>query len=379
MRVLWVSHSSSLDGAERCLIEAVRGLARLGVAVDVIVPEDGPLIGELASLTGTTVIQPHPMWISEYGTSSIPRRILSYIRKARQISKIARKLNSDLIVSNSLVIPCGAFAAKLIGIPHVWYIHEFLEEDHKMSFVLGRKLSLRIVDRLSQRVITTSQTVFNKFKNEISQTKMQVVYCACEALVLAAKDLVQYVEKDDDKFYLALIGRKSPGKGQKDAVEALSLLIKKGFSVHLWLVGSNINGYEDELMSLARALDVESKISFIPFTKNPAAYVNAADAVLVTSGNEAFGRVTVEAMKLSRAVIVSDGGAGNELITEEWNGLLYQSGVAASLAEKIEMLYQDKVLKRKIEVNATNWSLSKFNLDNYSTSLAKVFEEARNS
>ena len=51
---------------------------------------------------------------------------------------------------------------------------------------------------------------------------------------------------------------------------------------------------------------------------------------------EAFGRVTVEAMKLGLPVIGAARGATPELVRDGWNGLLYAHGDANELAGKID-------------------------------------------
>ena len=67
--------------------------------------------------------------------------------------------------------------------------------------------------------------------------------------------------------------------------------------------------------------------------------------MLVCSTFETFGRVAVEAQKCGLPLILSDVGANPERIEDGVNGLLYQKGNIAELAEKIEILRDENVRK----------------------------------
>lgn len=47
MRVCFISHSAGRYGAELALLELLQGLVKLGVRCLVLVPQKGPILGEL--------------------------------------------------------------------------------------------------------------------------------------------------------------------------------------------------------------------------------------------------------------------------------------------------------------------------------------------
>ena len=63
---------------------------------------------------------------------------------------------------------------------------------------------------------------------------------------------------------------------------------------------------------------------------------------------EAYGRVTVEAMKMGIPVIVSNTCGSAEIISDKKNGLVFEQGNSFSLAEKIKLIIIDEALKNKI-------------------------------
>jgi glycosyltransferase involved in cell wall biosynthesis len=374
MKILWISHGSTLEGAERSLFEATKQLTDRGEEICVVIPSEGKLATKLQETTASTYVLETPWWVKEFkGKASSVKRVYEYAKAVFKLLRLLRQLQPDVVVTNTTVIPCGAVASNLLGIPHVWYIREFLEEDHGWSFEFNRRFSLSCINFLSTRVIVNSQTVYKKFCNYIPTEKLKVVYNAVEVNQHVSE--TTSIRKNADTFYAVLIGRKSPGKGQKEAIEAISILAKAGQKAHLWLVGSEFDRYTKDLKSYAKQLEIEQAVDFIPFVENPAQYVMAADVVLVCSRCEAFGRVTVEAMKFGRAVIGSDSGSTPELIQNGWNGLLYEASSVNDLADKIQALAKDQDLRKQLETNAFQWATHTFTPENYSADLMNVFRE----
>ncbi len=100
-----------------------------------------------------------------------------------------------------------------------------------------------------------------------------------------------------------------------------------------------------------------------------------ADASLVCSRCEAFGRVTIEAMKLGRPVIGSNSGGTPELIDDHRTGLLYEPGNASDLTEKIRWMVdrpQDRLL---MGANAARYARERFTLERYGHDFAVVLND----
>ena len=70
MRVLWASHSAGMAGAERCLLEGVKGLSSEDVSVHVVVPSFGRLVPALSSLQVPVSVIRYEWWMSPRGWKS---------------------------------------------------------------------------------------------------------------------------------------------------------------------------------------------------------------------------------------------------------------------------------------------------------------------
>ena len=69
-----------------------------------------------------------------------------------------------------------------------------------------------------------------------------------------------------------------------------------------------------------------------------------ANVVLMCSQNEAFGRVTVEALKSGRPVVGTRSGGTPELITDGIDGFVFEPGSAPALAAALRRLAGDPEL-----------------------------------
>src|SRR5688500_9243550 len=129
MRIAWISHSAGLNGAERCLVESVAAVRSPDNVSIVVLPSVGPLRSILNDEGAETEIIAHPWWIKGVDRGQDVASVIRSLRRpVKDVLRYLRKTQPDVVVTNTIVCPVGAIVAKLLRIPHVWYIHEFLEE-----------------------------------------------------------------------------------------------------------------------------------------------------------------------------------------------------------------------------------------------------------
>ncbi|MCV7093470.1 glycosyltransferase [Mycobacterium interjectum] len=86
------------------------------------------------------------------------------------------RLRPKMVLSNTMVIPSHAVAAKLLGIPHYWMVHEFGRDDHWFRFLFGDRRTIRLIGRLSEAVICNSQAVERALLAQDPHMKTHVIY-----------------------------------------------------------------------------------------------------------------------------------------------------------------------------------------------------------
>ena len=106
-------------------------------------------------------------------------------------------------------------------------------------------------------------------------------------------------------------------------------------------------------------------------TPNPMPYINSADVLLMCSHREAFGRVTVEAMKLGTPVIGSRSGGTQEIIDSGRTGLLYSPGDSQELADKIQYLYEHPSVRQHMGETARLQAM-RYNSDELGDNVLKI-------
>lgn len=164
-----------------------------------------------------------------------------------------------------------------------------------------------------------------------------------------------------------------PSKGQMDAVLGSFELLKKKYNIELAIVGPVANqSYYQEIKNFIEKNNLKKRIHLIDFVLNPYPVIKKANIVLSCSKNEAFGRITVEAMLLKKAVIGTKSGGTPELIKDGETGILYQPGNFKELAEKIEHLIKNKQKIKILGENAYQFIKKNITKKNYGVKIYKI-------
>jgi glycosyltransferase involved in cell wall biosynthesis len=372
--ICFVAHSALLGGADQVLLETINALRCGGIECSVLLPSDGPLLDELLHLGIRCKVISYPLWMTRDKPSiwSRLRTVLGTLVNTLLVIWQIYRWQSTLVYSNTSTVCVGAFAAKMLGRDHVWHVHEFGYEDHRLRFMFGEALSYRLMNRLSSRCIFVSTALARKFRPYIDKAKIHVIYPSmgfsagkCESSRAAGAHA---------RLRCAIVGTLMEGKGQQEAILAISHLNCRGIDAELVIAGDGLAEYRDKLIESMRTLGVESKVTLLGHVSNPGDVMSGSDVVLVCSTSEAFGRVTVEAMFARRPVIGARSAATEELINDGVTGLLYTPGDAEDLATKIALLNNNPNMTRLLAGNAVAWVRAQFSHSRYSQQMSDVID-----
>jgi len=375
IRVCFILHSSAKGGAERSNIELIDGLKKKDVECYAILPRDGPLIYELMKRNIPFSVLPYRWWMDRENSpfwKRIARLILNLIMTI-PVAMRAKKWGADIIYTNTITVCVGALAAKLLKRPHVWHIREFGYEDHCLVFDLGSKFSLWLVDRLSTVCIVNSKALAEKYKQYIVPSKLKVVYNAVS--VVSKSSFNSFQAKGGKGIRVVTVGSLHKGKRQEEAIQALAELRDIGVRAELVIVGDGDPRYRDYLCDLVMENQLEEYVEFVGWVENPSCFMQSADVVLMCSRYEAFGRVTVEAMKAGKPVIGARSGGTTELIKDGFNGLLYTPGNYRELAEKIRYFYEYPDEAKRMGENGKRWALEQFTEERYGEEILTILQQ----
>jgi len=371
VRAVLIAHDGDLSGgANMFLLEAACALRERGCWVGIVVPTQGSL-SDAANHAGYEVLfHPIAYWVGNTGPWQWRIRcFLANVPSMWRLGALIREHEADVVFTNTITTPSGAFAALRAGVPHIWIIHElFGSAGQGLHFNLGAKVSLCLMNRASERLIVVSEAAERLYGKFFAKKKIDLVRQSVGSDSTASVPSGS-PPKDDSVFKLAYVSNVYPAKRQEDAIRATKVLRDSGIDARLVVVGRADPAYRLFLEKLIAELDVSEAVHLVGFSETPAQYLGDADVCLMCSEGEGLGRVTIEAMKAGKPVAAARSGGTVELVQDGINGLLYEPQNAAALAAALRMLWSDEPLRSKLGRQGQAWAVATYNAKRFSEQL----------
>lgn len=347
--ILVASHMHDIHGgAESALIEYVEALTQKGLKVHVVVGGDGEVFEKMHELgVGVTIIY-MPWWVrsqTDLGAYNF-RTGHPHVNSVAQLVSLIQMLQPKLCLTNTIVVPWLAYAASIARVRHAWLIHEMGTKGLNLDYYMGETQTLHTINTFADGFFFNSKTTADAYLPELPIEKHKgVIYPVGPLKPYTA---IPNPYKNDASLKLISVGQVKPQKGQLVTVQAVKQLVDKGIRAELLIVG----GFEDkeyvtEITDYIERHGLSNSVHLAGQKKEPSAYVEHADISVISATNEAFGRVTVEAMQLGKPVVGAHSGGTIEIIEDGKTGLLFKAGNAKDLASQIVRL-TDKQKRLKI-------------------------------
>ena len=272
-----------------------------------------------------------------------------------------QSLNFDLVHSNSSVIDFGGYISRKLEVKHVWHIREFGEADYYLHSIWG-KLYEVLTYRNGDAFIAISNSIKTYFEGKISSSKIHVIYNGVKP-----KEKIPISQHTHSVVKFLCAGIICDSKNQMEILKAINILIHKRTltSFHLYIVGREDPDYLSKLLDYIQQNNLDSYVSIIGEVDGIEAMASSMDVGIMSSRNEAFGRVTIEYMLMNLAVIANNRGANTEIIKDGDTGLIYKYENPDSLADKMQTFIENRNILIKLanngKIEAENRFLSKQN------------------
>ena len=141
-------------------------------------------------------------------------------------------------------------------------------------------------------------------------------------------------------------------KDYPNIFRAFSLILQKE-PARLVILGRGPE--KEKLIQLADKLDLSKNIAFLGFQKNPYKYMKKASVFVLSSLQEGFGNVIIEAMACGTPVVSTNCPAGpDEIIENGKNGILVSVGDYKELAKAIQKVLNSPFLRKKFSDEGKN-------------------------
>lgn len=253
----------------------------------------------------------------------IPRMLRDfYLDKkcVRNIAKSLREYKIDIVHSNSSIIRIGLPIARLLNAKSVVHLREFLNLDFNTKPFWGWKSVEQIISK-SNYVIAITQAIYTHWNVGSLNNNSAVIWNAVRSL-----NSVSPVCENKEKYILFCASRVTESKGIFDAVEIFCKSQSSQLGYTMKIIGRADDITKGKILHLAEMYNVnKGKIEFMGYRTDIDIIMHKASVFLMSSKNEALGRVTIEAMFSGCPVIGRNSGGTKELIRHGENGFLYNN------------------------------------------------------
>lgn len=334
----------------------------------VVLPRRGDLSEELDKKKISYTILNYGTWVyqnNEKWYKKIIKRLLNFLAEYR-FFHVIKQYDIDLVHFNSTVVGVGARTCERKSIPYIYHLRERAKTVFGLSF-FNEKRTLDLISR-ANIVIGISNSISTYYEN-ILDRKIELVYNG-----LPVNNEMSQNKRLFNKKSVLMIGAISPDKGQLDAIKAINIIKQFLPEVLLTLVGKiSSETYLNQLENYIRENQLQDNVKYIGFSKNIKEIRDKYDFVFVCSKNEAFGRVTIEAMKSGQIVFGANTGGTREIINNKINGYLYESGNPQDLANIFLEVFNNKELLKNVSSKAVESFESEFSIANTGDSIISLY------
>lgn len=315
MKIVYCITRSEWGGAQAHIFELIKSQIKKGNVTYLIVGQKGELYDRVMQLRNV-----HLVYLPLLQRSLNPFRDFNAILKLRKIIKL---ISPDILhLHSSKAGAIGRLAAvglpcKVIFTVHGWAFTDGVSKYKSIIYVIIEQILSHITDK----IICVSKFDYNiaSKKHVFWKSNGTVIYNGVPEIIGAPIDRVQ---SDTDFINFIMIARFSKVQKRQDLlVEAAKLLSDVGVThYHITFIG---NGDRlSEVNKLVNKYNLENRITFLGFKKNPIKYFDSRSVATLISDYEGLPISLIEGMCAGRPILASDVGGVNELVKDNYNGLL---------------------------------------------------------
>ena len=285
--------------------------------------------------------------------------IIDYIKNTSQNYNC-----SPVVVCNTLV--CYNIVKKLsfTNIPTFWYIHEWYDKNNNYFPFIDNELHLFnsniYIILICNKMYENYKTLIPNLNNEIIINNGYNPDLLEEKIHKKPEISIDIINTNNNKdFIISIIGTIEKRKNQQRFLDDVFYrLVEKYPNVKLLLVGKI---FENIIINDK----YEKNIILTGTVTNAVPYIKMSEIIISYSINEVFPLNIIEAFYCSKPVVASNVGGVSEMIEHNVNGYLFEVNDYKKCYEYINLLIENKELRKFIGINARD----KFN-KNYHENIA---------
>ncbi len=367
IKILYISHSPYLYGAELCLFTLLKYLDRERFTPYVALPANGPLKEKLEGIGVKTFITPLVWWIPPIWDRGKNNQ-LGIMERCEKLTSLIQKEGIDIVQTNTSVVVEGAIAAKMAGKPHIWHLHEILSAYPSLKPSFPLYLTYRFIDLLSDSVVAVTQALKKAVSEGVNSENIKVIYNGIDINRQKKEDksLRKELGIADDCLLVGTVGSIIKEKGHHAFLDAAKRVLDKGENIHFVVVG-NIGDVDlfSSLLSKINDRSHKKHIKFLGYRDDVHRILEEIDIYVLSSETESFGLSLVEAMAVGKPVVATRCGGPEEIVADGETGLLVPVNNPEAMANAIINLSDDIERRYQMGLNGKKRYETLFTPDQY--------------
>ena len=252
---------------------------------------------------------------------------------------------------------------------HILHVHENIAPNYFNKYLL------KSINGKTKKFITVSETTKNYLiRGGINSSKIEVLYNGTEILPITKK------VKKDISLNLGIVGQIAPHKGHETLIEALTILKQRNIYFKLNIFGKGSSDYVNYLKKLIVKYELNDAVEWMGFNTNLDYIYSQIDILIMpTQIKEAFGMIIIEAGIRSVPTLAANVGGPSEIIKDNYNGWLFESGNVLNLVLKLENLKDKNINFEDITENNYHRICAKFDIRKQASQLESIIFDTCNT
>jgi len=354
--ILLLHSSNDLYGASKIFLQLIDLFLSNGFNVYVILPEKGKLDDFLIKKNIKIVYLELGVLRKKYlNPLGLINRAVANVKAIAFLSNYIKDHSIDLVYTNTSTILSGGIAAKKNSIPSLFHIHEIPTGNWLYGIFSGK-----IINRISNKVLTVSNSVKNHWLKNIDELKIDRVY---NGILFKKTDSLIKLDSDQDDFIITSVARLIPYKGHKYLIEIADELIKKSKKFKFLIVGDTLPSYasyEKSVKQKVKDLELENHIKFLGFRNDVSNILKQSDLFIhPTIAPDPLPTVLFESLLNDLPTAATNLGGAIEILDNGNNGLLIPYNDPKKSANLIyEYCSNIKLQKKHLEKTKKNFKIN---------------------
>ncbi len=368
MNILIVLRSFTVGGAEKQSMEIAKNFVEKGAKVTLLTfNQKGGMIEQVPENVKLIVSRRFRMF-----SVKVLMRVFSLI-------KTIRTIKPDLIYTSIEYAPV-AIAGKLTGTPTmIVFVSDPGRKSKPWIKTVMSNFWSRVGIRFASSIVANSYGVARECRQHFKlKSSPMVIYNGTNLQLVrqrALEDVKHQWLGDKTVPLIVSVGRLVREKDFATLIDAFAIFNKR-MKARLLIVGSGKE--KNFLMRQIKRFKLDNVVQLVGLQQNPYSFMASANLYVSSSVSEGFSNTLLEAAALGLPIVSTDHKFGaNELIEDGKNGLLVPVRDAKAMAEAMERILKNPVLKQNLSI-AIKKRAEEFGVDKMVSEYEKLFRKVSN-